>query len=241
MNVFDRTTMIRYRFREVYCPRCGMVFESLDQATLGLRMTKCLVRYILDLCKVMTIQEIADHLGLDWKTVKEIHQEALTKKYSDKNIGYPVLLAIDEMAIKKRHHYLTIIINWVTGAVLFVAKGRRSDTMKGFFATLTDKQQSKIQAVAIDMWDPYIKVGIETYPHATIVFDQFHAVSSFDRITDRVCTNAYKEESRKENEIIKGSKYMLLKNRDNRREETQPHMKRRWRCSDSQSYKNALG
>ena len=75
MNVFDRMTMIRYRYRKIRCPRCGIVVEDLDLADPGLRMTKRMVRYVLDLCKVMTIKEIACHLGLDWKTVKEIHKE----------------------------------------------------------------------------------------------------------------------------------------------------------------------
>jgi len=83
-------------------------------------MTRRLVRYILELCKIMTIKEIAGHLGLDWKTVKEIHNESLANRYANEDIGCPALLAIDEIAVKKGHRYLTVIINWETGRVLYV-------------------------------------------------------------------------------------------------------------------------
>lgn len=36
------------------------------------------------------------------------------------------------------------------------------------------------------VWDPYIKAVNECCPKASIVFDQFHAVSAFKRIIDRV-------------------------------------------------------
>ena len=135
---------------------------------------------------MMTIREIADHLGLDWKTIKDIHKEALKNRYEEEDIGYPVLLAVDEISVKKQHRYLTIIINWETGRVLFVGRGRRCNTLKDFFRSLTGKQRAAIQAVAMDMWDPYIKAVTKYCPHAAIVFDQFHVISSFGRVINRV-------------------------------------------------------
>ena len=259
MNGFDTMTMIRFRYRKIGCSTSGIVVEDLGLVDPCLRMTRRLVRYILDLCKMMTIKEIADHLGLDWKTVKEIHKEALKNKYADKDIGYPVLLAIDEIAVKKGHRYLKVIINWETGEVLYVGKGWRTETVKDFFASLTDKQRSTIQAIAMDT-DPYIKAVTYHCPHAAIVFDQFHVVSSFGRVIGRVRNDEYKEASRQDKDVIKGSKYILLKNKGNLREEERPHLqallklntsittayilkdslKRLWRYSYSKSCEHAL-
>jgi len=225
LDMFDVKTMIRYRYRKIRCRTCGVVVEDLNLVEPRLRMTKRLVRYILDLCKIMTIKAIAEHLDLDWKTIKEIHKEALTQKYADKNIGYPALLAIDEIAVKKRHRYLTVIINWETGEVLYVGKGRRSETVKDFFMSLTDEQRTTIKAVALDMWDPYIKAVTDYCPNAAIVFDQFHVVSSFGRVIDRVRNDEYKQASRKDKEVMRGSKYILLKNKDNLCDEEKPRLK----------------
>jgi hypothetical protein len=42
-----------------------------------MRVTRRLAQYIADLCRVMTVKEVANHLDLDWKTVKAIDKQAL--------------------------------------------------------------------------------------------------------------------------------------------------------------------
>ena len=118
MGVFDAKTLIRYSYRKIRCPYCGIVVEDLGLADPASRITKRLANYILDLCRFMTIKEIAKHLSLDWKTVKNIHKRYLQGRFSHEDVGCPRLLAIDEISLKKRHQYLTVVINWETGRVL---------------------------------------------------------------------------------------------------------------------------
>ena len=188
-------------------------------------MTTLLVRYILDLCKVITIKEIVDYLDLDRKTVKEIHKESLKDRYAHEDIGYPALLAIDEIAVKKRHHYLAVIINWETGPVLSYGKGLRVETVKKFFTSLTEEQSTTIRAAAMYMWSLYIKEVTEYCPNAAIVFDPFHAVSPYGYVIDRVRIDKFRNAFREGNEVIKGSKYLLSKNKDNLRNEEKSRMK----------------
>jgi transposase len=104
------------------------VGEALTLLNPYKRVTNRLAAYILDLCRYMTIKEIAEHLDLDWKTVKEIHKHFLHEKYSHEERGSPKILVVDEIAIKKRHKYLTIIADWESGKVLDVGEGRRFET-----------------------------------------------------------------------------------------------------------------
>ena len=77
----------------------------------------------------------------------------------------------------------------------------------------------------MDMRDPYIKAVKDCCPQATIVFDQFHVVSSFGRVINRVRNDEYKKAARGGKEIIKGSKYILLKNKGNLRQDEKPRLK----------------
>ena len=43
--------------------------------------TKAVDREVWELSKAMTIQDVADYLGMDWRAVKEIQKERLSKKY----------------------------------------------------------------------------------------------------------------------------------------------------------------
>lgn len=225
LNIFDAKTFIQYSYRKIRCHRCGIVVEDLCLVQPDMRITRRLVKYIVALCKYMTIKEIARHLEIDCKTVKDIHKSYLLKKYSKEDIGYPKLLAVDEISLKKRHKYLTVIINLDSGRVLWIGEGRRYETLKEFFDSLTDKQKKEIQAIAMDMWDPYIKAVKECLPNASIVFDQFHVVKAFGKVIDKVRNTEYRKADKEGKEVIKGSKYILLKNKENLMDEEKPRLK----------------
>jgi transposase len=181
----------------------------------------------------MTVKEIAQHLGLDWKTVKEIHKGYLKRKFAGENFGNPRILAVDEISLKKRHHYLTVILNWESGRVLWVGEGRKYETMKVFFDSLTEEQKTAIEAIAMDMWDPYIKAVKNACPHTAIVFDQFHVVSAFGKVIDKVRNIEYRKANKAGKEVIKGSKYLLLKNKTNLLKEEKPRLKALLRLNEA--------
>ena len=104
LNCFDAQTTLTVRYRKVRCPRCGYTVEELGFVDPGKRVSKRLAHYLLFLGSVMTIKEVARHLHLDWKTVKAIHKEYLKDKFSQTVNENPRLLAVDEVAVKKRHH-----------------------------------------------------------------------------------------------------------------------------------------
>ena len=107
----------------------------------------------------------------------------MVSPHNDEN---PRLLVIDEIAFKKRYHYLTIVLNWETGQVFFVGKERKYATVKAFFDPLSQRQKDSIKAIAIDPWDPSIKAITKHCLKAVIVFDQFHLVKAFGKVIDEV-------------------------------------------------------
>jgi len=67
------------------------------------------------------------------------------------------IIAVDEISMRKGHRYLTVVLDYLSGRVVFVGKDRKSNTLQRFFNQLSDKQRDGIEAVAMDMWDPFIK------------------------------------------------------------------------------------
>ncbi len=224
LNSFDAQTFVCVSYRTVKC-QCGDMVEDLGLMKPHKRVTTRLATYILELCKVMSIKDVARHLGLDWKTIKAIHKEHLIEQFSQEDLGYPRLLAMDEVSLKKRHHYLTVNINWETGRVLWIGQGRTYETVKACFDSLTEEQRASIEAIAMDMWDPYIKAVREYCPEAAIVFDQFHVVSAFGKVIDKVRNAEYRTASQEDKAVMQGSKYLLLKNKENLREEERPRLR----------------
>jgi hypothetical protein len=128
-----------------------------------LRVTRRLATYIHHLCKVMTVTEVAQHLQLGWKTVKEIDKQYLEAHYGQPNYDGLRILAVDEISLRKGHKYLTIVLDYETGRVIHVAKDRKAKTLNRFFNQLSTKQKKSIEAVVMDMWDPYIKAVKKNY------------------------------------------------------------------------------
>jgi hypothetical protein len=62
---------IQSHYRKIICPRCQRILvEDLELFHPSARVTNRMARYIYDLCRVMTAKEVAQHVGLNWKTVR---------------------------------------------------------------------------------------------------------------------------------------------------------------------------
>lgn len=69
----------------------------------------------MELLHKMTIKDVANHLGLSWDTVKDIHKNYLKHKFSHIDIKDVKHIGIDEFAVRKGHDYLTIVVDMVSG------------------------------------------------------------------------------------------------------------------------------
>ena len=198
--------------RKLRCSNCGCIaVEDCDFLTPSSRVTRRLARYIHELCRILPVAEVARHVGLDWKTVKNIDKEFLEKDYGETNYEGLSILAVDEIAVKKGHRYMTVVLDYSTGRVVWVGNGRKTETLKEFYEGMTEEQRRRIKAVAMDMWDPYIKATRECLPNARIVFDFFHMVSAFNKVIDQVRRDEYRKAAKQDKSVYRGSRYILLK------------------------------
>jgi transposase len=221
LNMATATVWVTCIYRKVFCPHCqGIHVEELGLMHPYLRVSTRLARYVYQLCQVMTITEVAKHLGLDWKTVK-----AIDKQYLERDFGQPDyeglrILAVDEISLRKGRKYLTVVLDYETGRVVYVGKKNKARTLIRFFNQLKPRQRKAIDAVVMDMWDPFIKAVKKKLPNAKIVFDLFHVVAAFGRVIDKIRNSEYRKASKQDKTVFKGAKYLLLKNRKNVRRQS---------------------
>jgi transposase len=217
LNVGPAQTFLQVEYRRVWCPACRQAkVERLSFADPGKRITHRLARYVYELCKVMTIEDVARHLDLNPKTVKAVDKHFLQRDFGKTDCKNLRIVAIDEIAVRKGHHYMTVVLDYVSGRVVWMGEGRSQETLDGFFAEMSDEQKQAIQAVAMDMWEPFINRVRHHCPQAKIVFDLFHLVKAFGEIIDEVRREEVrKAATRQDSRFIKGSRYLLLKNRQN--------------------------
>ncbi len=59
-------------------------------------------------------------------------------------------------AFTRGHRYFTLVNDLERSRVLYVVENRTEASLDGFWAGLTGAQIEAVEAVAMDMWDPYI-------------------------------------------------------------------------------------
>lgn len=198
----------------INCPACGIKTEFFDWVEPRVRYTMRLGAAVAIACEeTRSLKSIAKQFGLHWDTVKEIDKKALERKVSFMDSRKPSIIAIDEFSIRKRHTYATTVIDVEDTSVLYIGKDRREESLNPFFEALGAEKCSSIKAVAMDMWRPYLKAVKGHCPQASIVFDPFHVIQAYGRdVIDKVRAEEYRKASALAKQIIKGSRYILLKN-----------------------------
>lgn len=215
--------------RRLRCPSCGGIraegFEFVDPYA---RVTRRLARYIADLCRILSLAVVARHLKLDWKLVKRCDEAVLRAEFGDTDTSGLRLLAVDEIAMLKGHQYMTVVLDYETGRVVWLGEGRKTETLEAFFQLMTPEQRAAVEAVALDMWAPYINAVRAWLPNARVIYDLYHVVADYHRrVLDRVRVAAYKAaETEEERRWIKGSRYLLFKNDENLTDRQRPHLQR---------------
>ena len=76
------------------------------------------------------------------------------------------------------------------------------------------------------MWDPYLKSIRQYAPQAKFMAGKFHVLQMYSRMVDKVRNIEYRKASKKDKKVIKGSRYLLLKNSDNLKLDEKEHLDR---------------
>jgi transposase len=173
----------------------------------------------------MTVKDVARHVNLDWKTVKNIDKAFLEEEFGETDYRGLKILAIDEISRGRHHDYLTVILDYLTGRIVWIGEGRKESTLDAFFKSMPEGVSDGIKAVAMDMWDPFIAAVRKWCPNAKIVFDFFHVVQAFNKVIDKVRNQEYQKATQEARKVIKGSKYLLLKNKENLKSNEKPHLR----------------
>lgn len=216
VSIGDRATWVILPIARVHCQACGKTRQvKVPFANDRVTYTKAFERYVLSLCDVMTIQDVAKHLAISWDTVKGILKKYLKKKFSRPKLKNLKLIAIDEIHVGKGMKYLTVVLDLITGAVVFVGKGRGQDALKAFWRKL-NRSSAKIRAVATDMSGGYTAAVRKNLPNAVHVFDRFHVVKLFNEKLSQFRRDLFRElTDDAAKRVLKGVRWLLLKNPEN--------------------------
>ena len=215
-----RQVHISMEVQRVKCHCCGFIRQKhLSFAASKKHYTRAFERYVHTLSQLTTIKAIAENLKVSWDTVKEIQKQKLRRRYPKRNFTGLRKIAIDEFAVKKGHTYKTVVIDLDTGEIVYVGEGKDKNALEAFWAKLK-KQNVTLEAVAIDMGPAYWSAVQDNQPQAAIIFDHFHIRKLINETLTNIRRGLYNQEEKTQvRDVLKGTRWLLLKNQENLTEE----------------------
>lgn len=211
-----KPVQIQFKVPRVLCFACGQARQvKLGFADPKKRYTRSFERYALELSRRMTIQDVALHLQVSWDTIKDIQARSLQRRFGKPKLHKLRQIAIDEIAVGKGHHYLTVVLNLLSGAVVFVGNGKGVEALVPFWRQVR-RARAKIKAVATDMSKAYIRAVRDNLKGVVHVFDHFHVIKLFNDKLSAFRRELYHQASTdRQRKILKGTRWLLLKNPEN--------------------------
>ena len=207
-----RKTVVFIKAPRVQCRQCETVrIVTLPSVVPGKNHTQSFARLAVELRKMMTIQDVAEYLGVSTRMIRDIDKSYLNKRFGKPKLKNVKVIAIDEISIRKGHKYITIVMDLETGAIVFVGQGKGAGALKPFWKRLKGSK-AKIAAAATDMSSAYHAAVQKNLPKAVQVFDRFHIVKLMNDKLSQLRRELQREaESGLYKHVLKGTRWLLLK------------------------------
>jgi transposase len=205
---------LRYAPRRVECSRCGVHAEAVCwAASLETRFTEAFEELVAYLARATDKTTVSQLLGIAWRSVGSILERVVERRLDAHRLDGLVFIGIDEFSYRKRHHYLSVIVDHIERRVVWAGEGRSSETLARFFDELGAMRAAKIECITLDMSAGYLKTIRERAPQAQVVFDRFHVQRLASDAVDGVRREQMRElDDPAERRVIKRSRFALLSN-----------------------------
>ena len=212
LNFFQHVCLLHARIPRVDIGEGKYRQVSPPWEGLAYGFTLLFEAFLLELAKVMPVNRIAKLCGLTNQKLWPMLRKYTELARQEADYSGVTQVGIDETAARKGHDYVTLFVDVQEHRTLYVTSGRDNWTIASF---CTDFQEhggkpEQIEQVSCDMSPAFINGVGNHLPEADIVFDRFHVTKVVNDAVD-----AIRKEEVRNNPVLKGSKYLFLKNRQN--------------------------
>jgi transposase len=209
-------TFLHARPPRVKCKKHGVRQVRLPWAEEKARFTALFERMAIEVLKACDILSAAKILRISWDEAWHIMERAVRRGLKKKRRRVRQI-GVDEKTAGRGHDYVTIVNDLEEGTVDYVGDDRRKESLDKYFDLLSPQARGKIEAIAVDIWDPYLASIREHVPdsESKIVFDRYHLMVHIIKAVDQVRKQEHRKLKENGFETLTGSKYLWLYSKEN--------------------------
>jgi transposase len=206
-------TRLHAKVPRVHCAEHGVKTVVVPWAAPHSRFTMLFERLAIAWLKEATPAAVARRLGLTWEEANGMVERAVRRGLARRPAGAARYLGIDEHSYLKHFQFVTMVVDLERQTVLHVADDRTAETLASYFDGLAIDDRLAIEAIAMDMWDPYRKTVRDTVPDGDqkIVFDRFHVMRFVTEAMDQVRRRENRELRQRGDKRLTGTEFLWLK------------------------------
>ena len=208
LNFFQYACYLVVRAPRTDCKDDGILQVEVPWARDSADFTLLFESFAMTLCREMPVNKVSQIIGVDdnklWRMMSYYTE---LEDYSEVS-----KIGVDETSKRKGHDYVSLFVDLDGKRTIFVAEGKGAETVSAFKQDFMGHggRPDDITDASIDMSPAFIKGIGENFPQAEITFDKFHVLKIINQAVDEV-----RKAEVKEQEILRGQKYLFLKNRNN--------------------------
>jgi transposase len=181
----------------VSCPEHGVLVAAVPWARHKARCTRFFEQAVA--CKVSagSTKQACKEFAITWRTAAAICKRVCAEQAarSDPFAGLR-MIGFDEISYRKRHRYLTVVLDHRTGRLIWAAKGRCRAVVERFLDLLGPQRCAQLELVSCDDADWITQPVAERCPNAEICLDAFHIVKAAGEALDTVRRDAWNQARR---------------------------------------------
>ena len=213
LDTMQFATLIRARVPRADCPEHGVKTMTVAWAAPQARFTLLFEHFAVDvLLASASVSQACALLGLGWDTAQEILRRAVERGLTRRQLEGLPHLGMDEKSFKRGQSYLTLLTDLDGSRVLDVVEGRTAEAAQQLWATLNPEQKQSVEAVAVDMWEPFLQTIQAQVPEADIMHDKFHVGKYLGEAVDQGRRTEHKALMAEGDETLKGTRQLWLYN-----------------------------
>ena len=217
LNTMQWKTFVVADVPRTHCPEHGVLQLGVPWAEDQSRFTAMFEALTVDVLMAVRSKVQAETLtALSWDQVDRIMDRAVARGLDRRRLENLRYLGIDEKSFGKGHDYVSVLCDLDGKRVLDVIPERKKVAAQGLLESIPAAQRENIQAIAMDMWEPFMSAAEAVLPQAEIVHDKFHIARELTKAVDLVRRQEHRElKDGGDSETLKHTKYIFLKNPKN--------------------------
>ena len=216
LDTMQFRTEIRARVPRADCPEHGVRTMQVPWAAPHGRFTLLFERFAIEvLLASASVSQGCELLGIGWESAHQIMRRAVERGLERRQLEDLKHLGMDEKSFGRGQSYITLLTDLEQSRVLDVVEDRTAEAAGQLLQTLTPEQKETVEAVAVDMWEPFIRTIEKELPEADIVHDKFHVSKYLGEAVDKVRRQEHKELMARGDETPKGTRQLWLYNPQN--------------------------